>query len=344
MPRGKDDRERRRRDHVGMAKRFGSFGVGVRGVRVADRGCELADLLAADLVRRRRRELAPDEVTIQRHTVLLVRCGGSRKLQSCRLLALVEGGRRRGSRTPSAAKGIVPRTATPAALPIWVTVDRTPAAVPASRPSALARWPAVLGRTTDREAGADGDEQMCDTDDDKQRQRAALPRTKAEEERCRDQGKSEHEVDGRVDRWLDLLDEAGGQVRRRREGENDEATTMQTAIVVPPSKPNRKGAATNRSATEYSQAPCTTAGIGPLAQHGSRRALARLAVHGVPAVVWAVLLQLEPVGVVAPVLAGDVVAVLALHAGQRDLRADVGRCHGGRLLWVFWTVVGPRRG
>src|SRR3978361_2110261 len=55
---------------------------------------------------------------------------------------------------------------------------------------------------------------------------------------------------------------------------------------------------------------------------------AGLAVQRVLAVVRAVLLPLEPVGVVAPVLAGDVVAVLALLAGQGDLRTDVGCCHG----------------
>src|SRR4051812_12804747 len=62
---------------------------------------------------------------------------------------------------------------------------------------------------------------------------------------------------------------------------------------------------------------------------------AGLAVQGVPAVVRAVLHQLEPVGVVAPVLAGDVVAVLALLAGQGDLRTDIGGCHGSapRLVW-----------
>src|SRR5699024_8527093 len=37
----------------------------------------------------------------------------------------------------------------------------------------------------------------------------------------------------------------------------------------------------------------------------------------------AVLLHLEPVGVVPPVLVGDVVALLALPAGERDLGADV---------------------
>src|SRR4051812_50021284 len=55
---------------------------------------------------------------------------------------------------------------------------------------------------------------------------------------------------------------------------------------------------------------------------------AGLAVDRVLAVVRAVLLQLEPVGVVAPVLAGDVVPVLALLAGQGDLRTDVGGCYG----------------
>src|SRR4051812_32052915 len=55
---------------------------------------------------------------------------------------------------------------------------------------------------------------------------------------------------------------------------------------------------------------------------------AGLAVQRVPAVVRGVLLQLEPVGGVAPVLAGDVVPVLALLAGQGDLRTDVGCCHG----------------
>src|ERR1700728_2446766 len=47
----------------------------------------------------------------------------------------------------------------------------------------------------------------------------------------------------------------------------------------------------------------------------------------VAAAVRAVLHQLEPVRVVTPVLAGDVVAVLALLAGQRDLGPDVSRSH-----------------
>src|SRR4051794_18420961 len=53
--------------------------------------------------------------------------------------------------------------------------------------------------------------------------------------------------------------------------------------------------------------------------------LAGLAVQGVLAVPRAELLQLEPVGVVAAVLAGDVVPLLALGAGQGDLRTDVAR-------------------
>src|ERR1700753_933956 len=55
--------------------------------------------------------------------------------------------------------------------------------------------------------------------------------------------------------------------------------------------------------------------------------LAGLAVRLVAAAVGAVLLQLEPVGVVPTVLAGDVVPVLALLAGQGDLGPDVGGSH-----------------
>src|SRR4051812_42733148 len=68
---------------------------------------------------------------------------------------------------------------------------------------------------------------------------------------------------------------------------------------------------------------------------------AGLAVHGVLAVLRAILLQLEPVGVVAPVLAGDVVAVLALLAGQGDLRTDVGGCHGCAPRLVGTGLAGP---
>jgi acyl dehydratase len=45
--------------------------------------------------------------------------------------------------------------------------------------------------------------------------------------------------------------------------------------------------------------------------------------------VRAVLLQLKTVRVVTPVLLGDVVAVLALLASQRDLRPDIGGSHDG---------------
>src|SRR5215469_294876 len=65
------------------------------------------------------------------------------------------------------------------------------------------------------------------------------------------------------------------------------------------------------------------AGEGPLV-----RTLARLAVRLVLTAERAVLAQLKPVRVVAPVLARDVVAVLAFLAGQRDLGPDVGRSHG----------------
>src|SRR5918911_3405723 len=68
-------------------------------------------------------------------------------------------------------------------------------------------------------------------------------------------------------------------------------------------------------------------------------ASARLAVHRVLAVLGAELLQLEPVGVVPPVLARDVVPALALLAGQGDLRTDVGGCHGALL-----ALSGPGRG
>jgi acyl dehydratase len=52
-------------------------------------------------------------------------------------------------------------------------------------------------------------------------------------------------------------------------------------------------------------------------------------VVGVPTAVRAELLQLKTVRVVAPVLLGDVVAVLALLASQRDLGPDIGGSHDG---------------
>src|SRR5690349_24692804 len=63
---------------------------------------------------------------------------------------------------------------------------------------------------------------------------------------------------------------------------------------------------------------------------GEAGSSAGLAVHGVPAVPGAELLQLDAVRVVTPVLPGDVVPVLALRTRQSDLRTDVGRLgHGG---------------
>src|SRR5215472_9021922 len=67
----------------------------------------------------------------------------------------------------------------------------------------------------------------------------------------------------------------------------------------------------------------------PLASGSLARALARLAVRLVLAAERAVLAELEPVRVVAPVLPRDVVAALALLAGKCDLGPDVGRSHGG---------------
>src|SRR6476659_9960158 len=60
-----------------------------------------------------------------------------------------------------------------------------------------------------------------------------------------------------------------------------------------------------------------------------RAASAGLAVGLVLAAVRAVLLQFHPVRVVTPVLARDVVAVLALLAGQGDLGPHVGGSHEG---------------
>src|SRR3954466_15938551 len=70
---------------------------------------------------------------------------------------------------------------------------------------------------------------------------------------------------------------------------------------------------------------------------------AGLAVQGVPAVARAELHHLEPVGVVAPVLLGDVVPLLALDTGERDLGANVGALagHGLPFCWgAFGGYVG----
>ena len=57
--------------------------------------------------------------------------------------------------------------------------------------------------------------------------------------------------------------------------------------------------------------------------------LAGLAVLAVAAAIGAELVERQPVGVVATVLLGDVVAVLALLTCQGDLGPDFGGCHGG---------------
>jgi hypothetical protein len=59
------------------------------------------------------------------------------------------------------------------------------------------------------------------------------------------------------------------------------------------------------------------------ADDGEELRSARLSVCLVALAVGAELLQLQPIGVVASVLLGDVVAVLALDARQRDLRANI---------------------
>src|SRR5215469_8792332 len=66
----------------------------------------------------------------------------------------------------------------------------------------------------------------------------------------------------------------------------------------------------------------------------NRSQLARLAVGLVLAAERAVLAQLKPVRVVAPVLPRDVVAVLAFLAGQGDLGPDISRSHVARLSLV----------
>src|SRR5437588_698357 len=80
------------------------------------------------------------------------------------------------------------------------------------------------------------------------------------------------------------------------------------------------------SAGDATGPPTSTASVCLVSGRGGR--LTRFAVGGVGPAVGAELLQLQPVGVVAPVLLRDVVAVLALVAGQGDLRPDVGGCHG----------------
>src|SRR6476660_2386896 len=74
--------------------------------------------------------------------------------------------------------------------------------------------------------------------------------------------------------------------------------------------------------------PCRATATGCLSATAARSP--GLAVSRVLAVARAELLQLDAVRVVAAVLARDVVAVLALHTRQSDLRTYVGRLsHGG---------------
>ena len=61
---------------------------------------------------------------------------------------------------------------------------------------------------------------------------------------------------------------------------------------------------------------------------GATERSAGLAMLGVLAAPRAELGELEAVGVVATVLLGDVVALLALGAGERDLGANVGALAG----------------
>jgi len=58
-------------------------------------------------------------------------------------------------------------------------------------------------------------------------------------------------------------------------------------------------------------------------------------VVAVDTAVRAELLDLETIRIVPTVLTGDVVAVLALFASERDLRANVGGGHGSCLFLVL---------
>src|SRR4051794_32734013 len=68
--------------------------------------------------------------------------------------------------------------------------------------------------------------------------------------------------------------------------------------------------------------------VSPVSRQRVARGSAGLAVQRVTALAGAVLHHLEPVGVVAPVLLGDVVALLALGARERDLGANVAALAG----------------
>ncbi len=69
------------------------------------------------------------------------------------------------------------------------------------------------------------------------------------------------------------------------------------------------------------------------------RGLAGFLVRRVLAASRAELIHLEPVGIIPPVLLGDVVAVLALFARHGDLRTNV-RCLGHCRLPFLWSRQG----
>src|SRR6476661_1592651 len=105
----------------------------------------------------------------------------------------------------------------------------------------------------------------------------------------------------------------------------------------------RRGASTSGASTTATSPrgdgtrAATPAGDRPRRSLGVRSA--GLAVRGVLATTRAELGQLEPVGVVAAVLLGDVVALLAVHARERDLGANVGALAGHGKSFCSWSWV-----
>src|SRR5215475_9267197 len=104
-----------------------------------------------------------------------------------------------------------------------------------------------------------------------------------------------------------------------------------TIATLPSSRPTRHSLPVCRSARQ---------GRRDLLRRRTGPALPGLAVRGVATAVGAELLQLQPVRVVAPVLPGDVVTVLALLAGHGDLRADVGGGHCAGPSFLIWWGTG----
>src|SRR3954451_22350010 len=106
----------------------------------------------------------------------------------------------------------------------------------------------------------------------------------------------------------------GGKVRPAR----DASTAMPGTLAAARPDPERNDAR-----------PEHRAGVERLVvSTGSTHDSAGLAVRRVGAAAGAELLQLHAVGVVAPVLLGDVVALLAHGARERDLGANVGALAG----------------